>query len=407
MKTQLRSSLFILGLLLSMGFTLKAAPLNASDFDGSRGRLTTRQSAQGGSWYFTVAGDSRDCGDLIMPKIAKSIENSRAKTPASFYWHLGDLRSMTSPDCDMIIPETGACNKFPPSWGRFPLDYYLTHVWSDFIQHQIEPFGDSTFFVGIGNHELYAGHTREDFLRTFQKWLTQTAIFTQLVLDGRKGIAPQDPPKTYYHVVMNGVSFIYLDNATTEFDGAQIVWFSQVVAADVADASVKTIVVGMHEALPNSTFSSHAMDDTCSGLCSGQRVYDLLYQASIGSKKKNVYLIASHAHNFQENIFQTPEHQGQVLPGWIIGTAGAFQYFTNEQSTKEVKLKDCWKTKICYGYLMVEVRPDGTINPQFQMVTPDSEPKGDQALSTYCFTANGGPFRGKPPKLTCACGEAK
>lgn len=407
MKTLLRSSLFILGLLLSTGFTLKATPSNASDFDGNPARLTIPQSAQSGSWYFTVAGDSRDCGDLIMPKIAKSIENSRARTPSSFYWHLGDLRNLQSPDCDMIIPETGECRRIPPSWGRFPIDYYLTHAWDDFIQHQIEPFGESSFFVGIGNHELYSNHTREDFRHTFQKWLTQTSIVTQLVIDARKGILPPDPPMTYYHFVMNGVDFIYLDNAGSGFDGAQVIWFSQVLAADADDASVKTIVVAMHEALPNSTFSSHAMDDTCEGVCSGQRVYDLLYRASTGSKKKNVYVLASHAHNFQENIFQTPEHQGQVLPGWIIGTAGASQYFTNEQTKKDDKFKDCWKTKICYGYLLVEVRADGTINPQFQMVTADSEPTGNPALSTYCFNSNGAPFRGKPPKLTCACGEAK
>lgn len=405
MKTQLRPGLIVLGVLLSLGMLLKATPTKAFDFDGSQAGLMTPQPSQSGSWYFTVAGDSRDCGGLIMPKIAKSIENSRATTPSSFYWHLGDLRYMTSPDCDMIIPETGDCKKFPPSWGRFPYDYYLTHAWDDFIQRQIEPFGDSTFFVGIGNHELYANRTRNEFLRTFQKWLTQPIIVNQLISDARKGIYPIDPPKTYFHFVMNGVDFIYLDNAQTGFDGPQIVWFSQVLAADVADASIKTIVVGMHEALPNSTSSSHAMDETCDGVCSGQRVYDLLYQATIGGKK-NVYVLASHAHNFQQDIFQTPEHNGQVLPGWIIGTAGASQYLNDKLITDD-KFKDCWKTKICYGYLLVEVRQDGTINPQYQLVTQDSEPKGDPALSTYCFNSNGSPFRGKTPKLTCACGEAK
>ncbi len=406
MKAHVRSYLLILGLLLSVGFTLKATPSDASALDGGQASLTTRQTSPSGSWYFTVSGDSRDCGGLIMPKIAKSVRDSRAKTPASFYWHLGDLRNLQAPDCDMVIPETGDCKKLPPSWGRFPFDYYLTHAWDDFIKRQIEPFGDSTFYVGIGNHELYSNHTREDFRRKFQKWLTQVPIVTQLVADARKGIPPPDVPTTYFHFVMNGVDFIYLDNAGGGFDGAQIVWFSQVLAADLADPSVKTIVVGMHEALPYSTSSDHAMDDTCRGLCSGQRVYDLLYQASIKSKK-NVYVFASHAHNFQQNIFQTPEHQGQVLPGWIVGTAGAFQYLSGAPAAPGDQFKDCWKSKICYGYLLVEVRPDGTLNPQFQMVTPDSEPKGDPALNTYCFNANGRVSTSKPPKLTCACGEAK
>lgn len=402
MKIQLRLNLIICGVLL-IGIHLTATPLRA-DPSGPR----QAGASQSGSWYFTVSGDSRDCGDLIMPKIAKAIESARAQTPSAFYWHLGDLRNLITPDCDMTIPLTGDCYKYPTTWGRFPLDYYLEHAWDDFIQRQIDPFGNSTFMLGIGNHELYSNHSREDFRRKFQKWLTQPLIFSQQIIDARKSIRAPDQSMPYYHFVMNGVDFIFLDNAeglntAMQFDGTQIQWFSQVLAADVADSSVKTIIVGMHAALPYSTSSGHAMDATCQGLCSGQRVYDLLYQASIGSSKKNVYVLASHAHNFQQDIFNTPEHQGQVLPGWIIGTAGASQY-TSETITPSGQ--DCWKNKICYGYLLVEVRPDGTINPQFKQITQEMEPRGNFALSTYCFTKNGGRADNEPPKLNCPCGAA-
>lgn len=410
MKTRLCPGLITRGTLLLIVTLLWVAPSSATAAPQGSPAISQTSPASG-SWYFTVSGDSRDCGNLIMPKIAKSIASMNAKTPASFYWHLGDLRNLITPDCDMVIPLTGDCSKSPPAWGKFPFDYYLTRAWDSFIQNQIEPFGDMPFFLGIGNHELYSEHTRGDFRRKFRKWLTQPTLYNQQLTDAGKGIRAPDFGMTYFHFVKNGVDFIYLDNANndanpTQFDGPQITWFSQVLANDLTDPTIKTIIVGMHAALPYSTSSGHAMDSDCQSLCSGQRVYDLLYQASRTSKK-NIYVFASHAHNFQENVFQTPQRQGQVLPGWIIGTAGAEQYWTGAAVTPADEFKECWKTKTCYGYLLVEVRPDGTIKPQFKQVTQDTEPKGNPALNTYCFNSNGSLTKNKPPQFNCACGAAR
>lgn len=401
--------------LLLAAVPLCAAPAQAPDAPQSeRGKTPSQPVTASTSWYFTVSGDSRDCGNLIMPKIARSIAAQSAQTPAAFYWHLGDLRNIIQPDCDMIIPLTGNCNSLPPAWGPLPLGYYLNVAWDDFIKNQIEPFGQLPFFIGIGNHELYALHTRDGFRRKFQRWLTQPAIYMQLAADQqlKPPITPPDLGMTYYHFVKNGVDFIYLDNAIaennpTQFDAAQMNWFNQVLAADLANPKITTIVVGMHAALPNSKSSGHAMDSSCQGVCSGQRVYDLLYQASISSNKK-IYVLASHAHNFQEDVYNTPRHRGQVLPGWIIGTAGAFQYLTGEASAPgdTSPLKDCWKTKNCYGYLLVEVLPDGSINPRFQQVTADSAPAGNAALNDYCFNKNGRITPNTPPSFNCACGAA-
>src|SRR5262249_17012606 len=59
--------------IMSAGVALSSVPLAVS-----AGRsLNARQSDR---WYFAVSGDSRDCGDLIMPKIAKAIlSNQREK----------------------------------------------------------------------------------------------------------------------------------------------------------------------------------------------------------------------------------------------------------------------------------------------------------------------------------------
>src|SRR2546425_7872430 len=88
--------------------------------------------------------------------------------------------------------------------------------------------------------------------------------------------------------------------------------------------------------------SNHAMDESCTALCSGSRAYDMLEQAqNIGgpeAMRKHIYVLASHSHFFEEDIYNTNKHKGHVLPGWIIGTAGAEQY----------------KDNIRYGYMLVE-----------------------------------------------------
>ncbi len=55
------------------------------------------QQPTGGAWRFVVSGDSRNCGDVVMPGIAETAK----KNQAAFYWHLGDLRAIYSFDEDI------------------------------------------------------------------------------------------------------------------------------------------------------------------------------------------------------------------------------------------------------------------------------------------------------------------
>ena len=134
--------------------------------------------------------------------------------------------------------------------------------------------------------------------------------------------------RTYYHWRERNVDFINLDNASVEeFDPEQMLWFERLLERDQADPGVATIVVGMHEALPDSLSDDHSMSQSLTGLSSGRRAYqDLLYTLIHGHKR--VYVLASHSHFYLENIFNTDyiSHHGGVLPGWIVGTAGAFRY---------------------------------------------------------------------------------
>ncbi|MGB8509635.1 MAG: metallophosphoesterase [Pyrinomonadaceae bacterium] len=357
---------------------------------------------KGGSMFIAVSGDSRDCGDLIMPKVARDIADNRTQAPVEFYWHLGDLRAMYRIDCDMLLLKyPNAQCPVQPGQGPEPNAFndYLKFAWDDYIERQIKPFGSVPFILGIGNHELI-NRTREDFECRFNKWLTQPLLASQLKKDVKRNI-PTLPVSTYYHFIKNGVDFIYLDNSDNDasFSAEQLAWLAGVLAADAKDKSVKTIIAGMHAALPQSSERGHAMDMTCNGVCTGLRAYDLLYDAQNLSappaRRKHVYVFASHSHFFRENIYDTPEHQGKVLPGWIIGTGGAEQY-----------KKDA-SEPIMYGYLQVEIRPDGTASTHFREVTRDSPPlatgAGASALTTFCFEQNRRPPSDKH-ESNCQCG---
>ena len=56
------------------------------------------QRSASGAWTFVASGDSRNCGDVVMPGIAETAK----KNHAAFYWHLGDLRAIYAIDEDIL-----------------------------------------------------------------------------------------------------------------------------------------------------------------------------------------------------------------------------------------------------------------------------------------------------------------
>jgi hypothetical protein len=358
------------------------------------------------NWYFAVSGDSRDCGDLIMPKIAQAIADNKQNAPVEFYWHLGDLRAFYRLDCDMAMRKDPSY-QCPPK--RFLKDEppdvrseYLAAAWPDYIANQIQPFQTRgvPFYLGIGNHELISKN-RDEFRQQFKEWLTKPILQQQRASDRKNGIDSKDGD-TYYHFIFKGVDIIYLDNASIYDDAdpnhqdpglsaAEMTWLDLVLKRDEADSKIKTIVVGLHAALPESVSRDHGMDRNCAAFCNGKRAYERLRATQLKGKK--VYILASHSHYFEEYIYDTPEHSGHGLPGWIIGTAGAEQY----------------RPEIKYGYLLVEVSADGTTHNSFQRVYRDSPPAGPEGLTKYCFEQNRRPPLAKPEAFKtaadCACGN--
>jgi Calcineurin-like phosphoesterase len=320
-------------------------------------------SAHAQTWQFAVSGDSRNCGDVVMPAIAAAVGASDAQ----FYWHLGDFRRIYDFDEDMqAVKATNIVD-------------YENAAWPDFIAQQVAPFTKQVF-LAVGNHEVFTPKTLPQYLGQFADWLMQPEIVAQRLKDD-----PTDHQlKAYYHWIRNGVDFISVDNSAYAFDSAQQQWIETRIAADVADPSIKTIVLGGHAALPHSISCDHSMNQTPAGEQSGVQVYKKLLAAQKAGKK--VYLLASHSHFIQTNVFDTDywRNNGGVLPGWIVGTAGAVRY--------RLASPDQGRTDV-YGYLLATVSPDGSIKFDFKEIERGAIPAATVTrygakFVDWCFTDN-------------------
>jgi hypothetical protein len=151
---------------------------------------------------------------------------------------------------------------------------------------------------------------------------------------------------------------------------------------------VKSIVVGMHEALPDSLGNSHSMGDNPVGRPSGETVYKALISFR-DETRKPLYVLASHSHFYMENIFDTPklkEGGAKPLTGWIVGTAGAVRYPLPDPAPVTAMTD-------VYGYLLATVSKEGVIRFSFEEVHESDVPQYVQqrypaTLVPWCFAHN-------------------
>ncbi len=278
-----------------------------------------------------------------MPAIAKSA----AANHAAFYWHLGDFRAIYRFDQDYWQLHKPA----DPSAANIAA--YLAGAWPDFIEHQLRPFGSMPVFLAFGNHELIPPKTRDQLVAQFAEWLDAPPIREQRLKDNPRDYAV----KGYYHWIQDSVDFITLDNASPDqFDAAQMKWLEGVLARDEADAGVRALVLGMHEALPESISKGHSMNESAQGDQSGTKAYHWLLDFK-SKTNKPVYVLASHSHFYMAGIFNTEywRTHGGVLPGWIIGTAGAERYTLPPNANEAIEAK-----AHVYGYLLATVTDSRT-----------------------------------------------
>jgi len=327
-------------------------------------------------WVFAVSGDSRNCGDLVMPAIAKQ---AKQRNPL-FYWHLGDFRWMSKRDEDMRSKYL-----LEPLEG----DYH-TIAWPNFLNAQIMPFQPVRVYLGIGNHELRGGRKRKDYLDTFKAYLPAQGLHAPLVGNKYKSVD--------YHWTVKGVDFIYLDNASTKkFDAEQLKWFEEVLDQNEKDSNVKTVVVGMHAALPGSLAVNHSMDQH---RADGKERALTLYKDLVTARNKyhkNIYVLGSHSHYYADDIFNDPYWQTNggpegILPGWIAGTAGARHY----QLPRGVATQPGHRMANVYGYLLATVDPDSKISFEFHEIGEADiraalAPGFKDTLVRFCVEHNGKP----------------
>lgn len=339
-------------------------------------------------WRFAVSGDSRNCGDVVMPAISRSV----LAHDVEFYWHLGDFRVGYAIDEDMQ----------DHSGGKLSLEEYLRTAWDDFLTNQIQPFDPLTVHLGIGNHELYLhGTTKED----------ERLSHSEFIAKFRKRLG--ESKTTYYRWKLRHVDFINLDNSFNDgFEEDQMAWLETVLKEDRSDDAVHAIVVGMHRALPNSLACGHSMngdpsssaEDNLKSLTSGRRTYENLWDFQ-RTTRKPVYVLASHSHLYMEDIFNTAywnnknerdrtildegkEKEGRTLKGWLVGTAGAKRYRLPENLPPDTPA-----ISYAYGYLLATVSPDGTIQFEFKQITEDDAPTNvwsrfSRKFVDSCFLAN-------------------
>jgi hypothetical protein len=372
------------------------------------------KAASAEPWKFAVSGDSRNCGDVVMPGIAAGVR----KSGAAFYWHLGDFRKITDVDEDiqhqpehLVLSAIAAAAKRRGTASYWRLgDFRINDVgeniqpkpehpakalslpeyekiaWTDFIENQLMPFGSLPVYLAIGNHEMVAPRTRPEYVAQFHRWLDTPQLRTQRLHDDPSATEP----RTYYHWIEHGVDFIALDNATKdEFDEVQLSWLEKTLQTDAANARIRTLVVGMHEALPESISANHSMDESPTGIVTGRRVYADLLNAQ-NDNGKRVYVLASHSHYFMDGIFNTEywRTHGGILPGWIIGTAGAERYALPEDA-KDARAAE---TNV-YGYLLATVSLQGEIQFDFRRLSEQDIPAAVMQRYTpdfvrWCFAEN-------------------
>jgi hypothetical protein len=366
--------------IIVLGIMLVAAHAQDSSSDSKVGASSKL------SW-FAVSGDSRNCGDVVMPAIAKRAREDGA----SFYWHLGDFRAIYDFDQD-----------FRQTHPKASISDYETSAWPDFIEQQLAPFGDLPVYLALGNHETISPKTRADAVQQFADWLDTPELKNQRVKD--------DPNahllRTYYHWIKAGVDFITLDNATDDqFDADQLTWLTAEIARAAKNPDIRTVVLGMHKALPDSISTGHSMNDSPAGTASGRDVYKKLVDFR-NQTGKNVYVLASHSHFLMDNVYNTAcrqQHPKTILPGWIVGTAGAVRY----RLPADVSGANEAKTDV-YGYLIGEVHPDGTIQFRFKQLSDADVP--NETRQTYtndfvksCFAANSSSYVPSGPQLPPNC----
>jgi hypothetical protein len=129
------------------------------------------------------------------------------------------------------------------------------------------------------------------------------------------------------------------------------------------------------------------MNESPQSTDTGRKVYADLLKSRDTSHKK-VYVLASHQHFYMPDAYDTPywRDHGGVLPGWVVGTAGAHRYALPIPSPKGSMTN-------VYGSLVGTVQPNGEIKFEFHKISETNTPAAvvtryGAEFVHWCFTDN-------------------
>src|ERR1035438_9079681 len=89
-----------------------------------------------------------------------------------------------------------------------------------------------------------------------------------------------------------------------------------------------------------------------------------------------------------DDVYHTPYWKDHVLPGWIVGTAGAVRY----RMPPGITVNTIARTDV-YGYLLATVMSDGTVQFEFKELSLDdlrlaNAGKNPDSLVQWCYAEN-------------------
>lgn len=347
-------------------------------------------------WTFTVSGASSDCGNLVMPAIARAARDLGAR----FHWHLGGFRRVQNIDTDFLFEHQFQQPTAVPTFGD-----YRQLLLSDVIEHQVAAFRDVPLYVTLGGTDDERPSSRLQYRVALRKQLTNPAITQRRAVEASGKVDTGALPPSYYHWREGVVDFLSVDDAGAGvIDARQLRWLDEVIARAGDDTQVRTVVVGLHAPLPYSRVPGSAMCATSEGVRSGEHLYRAL--VALQDRGKHVYIVSAQGHYVLSDLYETGHwiHDGdapKILPGWNAGTAGA-----EKEPLPEGIATGPSARSGDYGVLVGTVAPDGTIDFVFHEVTPDAltaiEPTlGLEAgLAAYCAEKN---VRPTPSPTTSLC----
>ena len=237
----------------------------------------------------------------------------------------------------------------------------------------------------MGNHETIPPATRDAWLIQFADWLEIPRIRAQRLKDN-----PQDHKlHAYYHWVKAQRRLYYARQRQRRISSMPLssTGFARSSSAmkhpRISEPSWSECT--RHCPAASDTRTAWAIGPQ--GDKSGREVYQQLWHAQ-DSAHKRVYILASHSHFFMEDVYQTADWKNKVLPGWIVGTAGAVRYRIPPEAGPAQKAQ----TDV-YGYMIGTVAADGSVSFEFQKLSLEDLLAVDhgtypEALVRWCYSEN-------------------